>query len=607
MEAEVVFGKEISIEDKTEWEALLPSVGQVLEVHMNSTSLDVLHDSWAGFFIDKVELQETGSVTLHVRIIEAEDRTVSDALNRFTDTGRLVLHLCRSRPCAEVGPEQDGKLHVTAVRLFRFPDYIDSADYVTAGQKLARGWYRYLVKKQPDDTARPRADKSKLATTRRGRVNKRPAAVMHPPRDPSVEKDNTPPAVSTEMRERLRKKLQTIKDRVVPKPSHGGEVVPSSAEEDSSSGSDDEDTEHAPECPDLTGGMTLAPQPPDLSTLGLTGEDRLVKVSKPSKKKKSVRPKELVTKGISSSSLRGQLVQRAVLATQAKRTQQKLRKKKKKKSSAKEKLSEALAKILTKSSKKKKKKKKRKRRINAEGIIESYSGSSSSSSESAVDEEDSSEQDLETPMRKRSRDHPGSVLRLLTDHVRDQLQQSATTELEDTENSITSGVKVMTYFMLQLRPHFQGHQREMRELHHLSACIGALRRGDVATTGDALAGRFIALHQSMIDQNWQTAKHMEIFPMEESSAASTAMVLATRKHSKLVMKAQGYQPTWNPRGKGRGKGEWSSWNDTKGDPKGEKGKGKKGKGKGKSKQTWGDPGQGGEWREKKERPEEKQS
>lgn len=149
MEAEVVFGKEISIEDKTEWEALLPSVGQVLEVHMNSTSLDMLHDSWAGFFIDKVELQETGSVTLHVRIIEAEDRTVSDALNRFTNSGRLVLHLCRSRPCAEVGPEQDGKLHVTTVKLFRFPDYIDSADYVTAGQKkLARGWYRYLVKKQ---------------------------------------------------------------------------------------------------------------------------------------------------------------------------------------------------------------------------------------------------------------------------------------------------------------------------------------------------------------------------------------------------------------------------------------------------------------------------
>lgn len=463
-----------------------------------------------------------------------------------------------------------------------------------------------LGQETADDTAHPRADKSKLATTRRGRVGKRPAAVMHPPRDQSVEKDNTPPAVSKEMRDRLRKKLQTIKDRVVPKPSHGGEVVHSSAEEDSSSGSADEDTEHAPECPDLTGGMTLAPQPPDLSTLGLTGEDRLAKVSKPSKKKKAVRPKELVTKGISSSSLRGQLVQRAVLATQAKRAQQKLRKKKKKKSSAKEKLSEALAKILTKSSKKKKKKK-RKRRVNAEGIIESYSGSSSSSSESAVDEEDSSEQDLETPMRKRSRDHPGSVLRLLTDHVRDQLQQSATTELEDTENSITSGVKVMTYFMLQLRPHFQGHQREMRELHHLSACIDALCRGDVATTGDALAGRFIALRQSMIDQNWLTAKHMEIFPMEESSAASTAMVLATRKHSKLVMKAQGYQPTWNPRGKGRGKGEWSSWNDNKGDPKGEKGKGKKGKGKGKNKQTWGDPGQGGEWRDKKERPEEKQS
>ena len=80
--------------------------------------------------------------------------------------------------------------------------------------------------------------------------------------------------------------------------------------------------------------------------------------------------------------------------------------------------------ILTKSTKKKKN---RKRHINAEGVIESCSATSSSSSGSDEDEAISSD-DLETPMRKRSRDHPGSVLQLLTDHVKDQLQQSATTE-----------------------------------------------------------------------------------------------------------------------------------------------------------------------------------
>ena len=313
------------------------------------------------------------------------------------------------------------------------------------------------------------------------------------------------------------------------------------------------------------------------------------------------------TKGISSGSLRGQLVQRAVLAAQSRKLSKKHKHKKKKKDDATKKLTDALAMILTKKSKKKKKK--RKRRVTKDGVIETCSSSSTSTSESDEQEAASSDQDYETPMRKRSRDHPGSVLQPLTDHVRDQLQQSATTEVDEVDNSVTSGVKVMTYFMLQLRPHFQGYQREMRELHHLAACIDALRRGDVATTGDALAGRFIALHQSMLDQNWHTAKHMEIFPMEDSTAANTAMILATRKHSKLVAKAQGlsYPSTWVPRGKGRGKGDWNAWSDAKGESKGEKGKGKKGRGKGKGKYSWGETAPGGDWKEKKERPEDKQA
>lgn len=283
-----------------------------------------------------------------------------------------------------------------------------------------------------------------------------------------------------------------------------------------------------------------------------------------------------------------------------------LKKKKHKESTAK-KLSDALTMILTKSTKKKKKKK-RKRHINAEGVTESCSATSSSSSGSDEDEAISSE-DLETPMRKRSRDHPSSVLQLLTDHVKDQLQQSATTEVEDTESSVTSGVKVMTYFMLQLRPHFQGYQREMRELHHLSACIDALRRGDVATTGDALAGRFIALHQSMHDrskladgQTHGDFPHGREFSGQYSNGISHTEALQISCQSPT----SDISAKWTPRGKGRGKGDWNHWNDSKGDGKGEKRKGKKGKTKGKYKQSWGEAGQG-EWKERKERPEEKQT
>ena len=78
--------------------------------------------------------------------------------------------------------------------------------------------------------------------------------------------------------------------------------------------------------------------------------------------------------------------------------------------------------------------------------------------------------------------------------------------------------------------------------------------------------------------------------MEESSAASTALLLRTRKHARLAAKAQGHDGggggSWNSYGrgvKGKGKQDWRG-----GDSREHKGKGKKGgKGKGKKgKQNW---------------------
>ena len=140
-------------------------------------------------------------------------------------------------------------------------------------------------------------------------------------------------------------------------------------------------------------------------------------------------------------------------------------------------------------------------------------------------------------------------------------------------------------------------------MHNLAACLDALRRGELAATGDALAARFVALHQSMLDQGWGTARHMEIFPLEDSSAASAAVVLATRRHSRLIQKAQGVQPsTWSGKGRGRGgRGEWGYYGEPKGDQRPEKGKGKKGKGKPKGK----DAASGDSWKDKKEKPGDK--
>ena len=274
-------------------------------------------------------------------------------------------------------------------------------------------------------------------------------------------------------------------------------------------------------------------------------------------------------------------------------------------------LGNALKRILTGDSDAKEKKKKRRRRVtHPDGTIESFSMSSSDSSMSGEEEAASnSESDLETPVKKRSRDRPGSVLALLTDHVRETLEQGATTGVESSGSTLVSGVKVMTYFQLHVKGSFPNQQRELRELHSLAGIIDTLRQGDLARAGDALAARFMAIHQFLQDQNWRTAQHMELFPMTEVSAASTAMVLATRRHAKLVSKAQGYGSAYFWGGQGKGKGNRTSWYPpaewkTEG-AKGDKGKTKKGKGKGKNKGQWDWSSSGNEWKDKKEKPSDK--
>ena len=120
-----------------------------------------------------------------------------------------------------------------------------------------------------------------------------------------------------------------------------------------------------------------------------------------------------------------------------------------------------------------------------------------------------------------------------------------------------------------------------------------------------MAARYMAIHQSLVDASWSTARHMELHPMEDSSAAGHATVLATRKHARLVSKAVGALPLSGASGiagkgrAGRGKGEWSygdNRDEGKGNAKG-RGKGKKGKGK------WGG-NQGVSW-EKTQRDWEK--
>jgi hypothetical protein len=284
----------------------------------------------------------------------------------------------------------------------------------------------------------------------------------------------------------------------------------------------------------------------------------------------------------------------------------------------------ALLQILTqhgkdKSVKKDKKDKKRKKnkRVKREGggpdssptdssPISSGEGDSDNSGSSSSEQEDADK--LEAPLKRRSQKRPGSVLQLLVQHAKQQLDQTSKVDVDPNNASLTSGVKIASYFSIVIRPQLGNALAQMREMHHIATCLDLLRKGDLSRQGDVLAARFMSLHQSVIDGSWTAARHLEIAPLEDSSAAGPGVVLEPRKHARLTAKAEGREPlsSWRPPQKGKGgKGKPQNWGESDWGS-GPKGKGKI-KGRGKSKGWWSTPGQDAyaEAPKTKEKPGEK--
>jgi hypothetical protein len=179
--------------------------------------------------------------------------------------------------------------------------------------------------------------------------------------------------------------------------------------------------------------------------------------------------------------LSGQLVQQALQVTQH-RQKEKKKNKGAKSGSKIEKLAKILGQLLGEKGgsngdqggdKKKKKKKgdKKKKRKLKDGVIVSSESNSADSSEKEETEEAPSETDMEAPLRRKSKEHPGSVLAMLVTHIKDQMDQSAVTETGSSRGLVTTGIKVMSYFNLFqfnlfVKPTHPGYNRELREMHH---------------------------------------------------------------------------------------------------------------------------------------------
>ena len=618
-------GQEFSLEDQDSWRVVSVTEGQIIEVNLPSSSVACSEETWAACFVIESVLLPDSSLAILCRFLGCEDDAIATELARHFNPGPRRIHLCLSRPCLDLS--DDEKLHATRIRVWSVGDFSQGQLYVKDSMmKMIPGWRKLLKPGQAlgekpaevKDVRKPPASRRRVDPTPKGSGAPKDVAKPRRKREtkPKEPKDGAggddkamTEAKKIELRARLRRaRSDLLKDGDPSFPISDGEDCQSvgSSAEDSDSGQGSltgSKTKKKKEKKDKKKKPSSKKERKDRSA-GLTPGTLLTRLKTPlAIGDLGVEQKELEDQNESTSkSWRTQLALKAVEQAGL----GKKKKKKKKSKSSTEKVSKLLARLLTsKEDRSSKKKKKKRKRTLTNGVIESYSTSSSSSSEESIEEK--SDEELEAPLRRKSKERPGSVLALLTSHVAQQLDQGSMVDMDGEDQGVVSGVKVMTYFNLFLKPNHLNHQRELRELHSLAAMIDILRQGDLAKVGDALAGRFIALHQFLQDGTWNTARHMELYPMDTGHAASSSVILASRKHARLVQKVQGLNPggQWVlPYGRGKGKGKYD-WQGFENPGKGKE-KGKKGKGKGKW-QPWNldSKGRENEWEKNKEKPEEK--
>lgn len=583
-----------------------------------------------------VELNRAdGSLTVEAKSLGGEDQAVNKELSQLFNRRRGRLHFCASDPCLD---EEMGDIHVKEFRWYSLEGY---ASYLTASAlRPARKWAEDPTLPATGEVVEPgvappgsvpgeparggevkrasalrearKKPKSRPADAdRQGRSSKATEAreekevtasarakqkARHDKGKGDGVKPSDPGAIAPEKVEKLREELKRSKAKMLggtppDPPPDGGD-----SGEDGESGSGSSNSE--------SGGDSSSAQATSKTLNSGTLMARAVRSTSASRAIKdgttasyheqlALRAAGAADKGHHSGGGSRALKKRSRspspsgskdIKKDAKEGKKDKKKKDKGSSRSREKKKKK-KKDKKKERKAKEKKKKKRKRTRSAGRTDSSGSGSRSCSENT--ETSDGEMAMEAPLRKKSQKTPGSVLNMLLEHIAAQLQQNAEVDTPATgHRDITSGVKVTTYLALSIKPHFQHRPKELRELHMLATSLDLLRQGHLARLGDVLAGRLVAIHQSLLDSSWTAARHLEVMPMLEGSALSDSILLAARKHGREVTKAQDPSALWVPqRGKGKfkkGAGWYSDqteeethWWQPKGKSKKSKGRGKK--------------------------------
>ena len=87
--------------------------------------------------------------------------------------------------------------------------------------------------------------------------------------------------------------------------------------------------------------------------------------------------------------------------------------------------------------------------------------------------------------------------------MRGALDQSSTVEVPSSGTRLDSGVKILSYFQILVKPQLGATTAAVREMFHLATMMDLLRKGHLSQVGDSMAARFFALHQSILDGGWE--------------------------------------------------------------------------------------------------------
>eukprot|EP00435_Cladocopium_sp_Y103_P035369 s2720_g9.t1 len=590
-----------------EWARLLISPGCIVEISIRASSIGVgsLRDDWFAMLVTEVSGDRSQGFDITGTFLGSESEGEAAEIQGLLESGSV--HLCVEEPCPRF---TDGSgIHATKFRLWR-PNAFQ-AEYVTkAGAAAVKKAATKLARQSKPPAPRREVKKKPAVKTPSTRPTKR----RRPPSEEKEDAEDVEPVIPVPSgseedaapgeagRRGLKSILKKTRERIL------GQRPPAkktARDEDSDGGSRPAGSGRAVGSRTLVAGTSLNPR--HQTPLALAGERDTSGSGMPGLMKR------LVKSGNASSALLAQAVQTSAEALETRR--------KKKKSSSKDKVLKALTTLIQDKKGRKRHKRDRDRRRSrsrgrkkvkpdpdGEGPSDSSGYSSDYSSGDSKDRGDRSDADselsFEAPLRRRAMRDPGSVMDMLVRHAQQQLDQGALLEAEGAQPSVTSGVKISTYFALLIRPYHAAGSPLLRELYSLAQAIDLLRMGRLPETADALASRFIAVHTALSEGNWTTAAQLELYPLEPVQSASTATMLEAHKHRRLVMKSQGLTPgsRWWPAA-GRGKGAPQTEKGKKGD-----GKRNKGKGKGAGKEsTWsqkGDPSNNA-WASNKEEPPKK--